>query len=71
MPFINIKIAKIALDKEKKVEIIKGITETMVRVMDKDPQMVWITFDEVELEDWGIGYQSVEQRLAEKEAAKK
>lgn len=54
MPYINIKHAG-ALTREQKKEIAKEVTETVQRVANKPASYTYITFDEVDYEDWAIG----------------
>jgi 4-oxalocrotonate tautomerase len=54
MPYINVKIAGL-LTHEQKAKIAKEITETMESVAHKPKSYTYITFDEVEMEDWAIG----------------
>jgi 4-oxalocrotonate tautomerase len=54
VPYINIKHAG-ALTREQKKEIAKEVTETMQRVANKPASYTYITFDEVDYEDWAIG----------------
>lgn len=54
MPYINVKLAGL-LTHEQKAKIAKEITETMERVAHKPKSYTYITFDEVEMEDWAIG----------------
>lgn len=55
MPYINIKITREGATREQKAELIAGVTDLMVRVLDKSPATTFVVIDEVELEDWGIG----------------
>ena len=52
----------------QKAEIIKGVTDLLVRVLDKDPNGTFVVIDEVALEDWGVGGLPVDEfrRLAAK-----
>lgn len=54
MPYINVKLAG-SLTHEQKAKIAKEITDTMERVAHKPKSYTYITFDEVEMEDWAIG----------------
>ncbi|HYG13057.1 MAG TPA: 4-oxalocrotonate tautomerase family protein [Methylophilaceae bacterium] len=54
MPYINVKLAG-SLSHEQKAKIAKEITDTMERVAHKPKSYTYITFDEVEMEDWAIG----------------
>lgn len=54
MPYINIKITREGATKAQKAELIAGVTDLMVRVLDKSPATTFVVIDEVALEDWGI-----------------
>jgi 4-oxalocrotonate tautomerase len=54
MPYINVRILKDGVTKEQKAQVIKEITETMVRVLNKDPQKTHVVIDEVDLDNWGF-----------------
>lgn len=55
MPYVNIKITREGATRVQKNEIIKGVTDLLVRVLDKDPNGTFVVIDEVELENWGVG----------------
>jgi 4-oxalocrotonate tautomerase len=55
MPYVNVKITREGATRAQKAEIIKGITDLLVRVLDKDPNGTYVVIDEVALEDWGVG----------------
>ena len=59
MPYINVKITDENVSREQKQAIIKGCTQIMVDVLDKDPQVTFVVIDEVKLDDWGIGFDQV------------
>ncbi len=59
MPYINVKITDENVTREQKQAIIKGCTQIMVDVLDKDPQVTFVVIDEVKLDDWGIGFDQV------------
>ena len=54
MPYVNIKITREGATAEQKAELIKGVTDLLVRVLDKNPATTFVVIDEVEQEDWGI-----------------
>lgn len=61
MPYVNIKITREGdVTPEQKAELIKGTTELLQRILDKDPKTTFVVIDEVELEHWGIGGLPVE-----------
>lgn len=53
MPYVNLKIAG-SLTREQKSKIAEEITATLERVAHKPRSYTYITFDEVEMEDWAI-----------------
>lgn len=55
MPFVNIKITKDGTTREQKAQIIAEITDTLVRVLGKNPEHTHIVIEEIELENWGFG----------------
>lgn len=56
MPFVNVKLIKGVFDKDQKQEMIQKLTETMVGIEGEAMRPVtWVTIDEVESGDWGIG----------------
>jgi 4-oxalocrotonate tautomerase len=54
MPYVNIKITREGTTTEQKAELIKGVTDLLVRVLNKNPATTFVVIDEVEKEDWGI-----------------
>ena len=62
MPFVNIKITKDGVSSEKKAQVIKEVTDVLVRVLDKNPATTFVVIEEVETDDWGIGGESVTVR---------
>lgn len=55
MPYVNLKITREGVTARQKAELISGVTDLLVRVLDKDPATTFVVIDEVETEDWGIG----------------
>ncbi len=62
MPYVNIKVTRegtapgqSATTPDQKRALIKGVTELLQRVMNKDPRTTFVVIDEVELENWGVG----------------
>lgn len=52
MPYVNLQITKGAT-RVQKAEIVKEFTQTLVRVLGKNPQATHIVIQEIEREDWG------------------
>lgn len=60
MPYANIKVTREGVTPEQKAELIRGVTDLPVRVLDKSPALTFVVIDEVAMEDWGIGGLPVE-----------
>lgn len=60
MPYVNIKVTREGVTADQKAELIRGVTDLLVRVLDKSPATTFVVIDEVEMEDWGIGGLPVE-----------
>ncbi|MCU0533577.1 MAG: 4-oxalocrotonate tautomerase family protein [Hydrococcus sp. Prado102] len=61
MPYVNIKITREGTTPSQKAELMKGVTDLLVRVLDKSPATTFVTIEEVALEDWGIAGMPVEE----------
>jgi 4-oxalocrotonate tautomerase len=61
MPFVNIKITRDGATAAQKAELIKGVTDLLVKVLHKNPATV-VVIDEVETDNWGIGGETVTAR---------
>lgn len=56
MPLVEVKLIKGVFDASQKREMITQLTETMVGIEGEALRGVtWVTIDEVESGDWGIG----------------
>ena len=62
MPYVNIRVTKTGVTAAQKAEIIKGVTEVLVQTLGKDPERTFVVIDEVDLENWGIGGESIAAR---------
>jgi 4-oxalocrotonate tautomerase len=69
MPYVNIKVTREGVTPEQKADLIHGVTDLLVRVLDKSPATTFVVIDEVALEDWGIGGLLVEEFRRQKAAA--
>ncbi len=59
MPYIKIQITREGATAEQKAELIKGATDLVVRVLDKDPATTFVVIDEVDTDNWGLAGESV------------
>ena len=56
MPFVNVKVIKGVFTPDEKREMITKLTDTMVSIEGEAMrQVTWVTVEEVESGDWGIG----------------
>jgi 4-oxalocrotonate tautomerase len=60
MPYVNIKVTREGVTAAQKAALIKGVTDLLVDVLDKNPATTFVVIDEVEMEDWGVGGLPVE-----------
>ena len=66
MPYVNIKVTggSEAPNAEQKAKLIHGVTELLARVLNKNPQTTVVVIDEVDMDNWGIGGESITVRRA-------
>ena len=70
MPYINIKVTREGVTAAQKQELIAGVTDLLVKVLNKSPATTVVVIDEVERDNWGIGGLPVmEYRAAQKNEA--
>jgi 4-oxalocrotonate tautomerase len=61
MPYVNIKVTREGVTAAQKAALIKGVTDLLVDVLDKNPATTFVVIDEVEMEDWGVAGLPVEE----------
>ncbi|MBY8035582.1 4-oxalocrotonate tautomerase family protein [Vibrio fluvialis] len=59
MPYINVKVTDDGVTKEQKQAIIKGCTQLMVDILNKNPEKTFVVIDEVNTDNWGVGFDQV------------
>ena len=62
MPFVNIKITRDGATSDQKAELIRGVTDLLVKVLDKNPATTVVVIEEVDTDNWGIGGESITVR---------
>jgi len=62
MPYVNIKITREGATAEQKAELIRGATDLLARVLDKDPATTFAIVEEVDTDAWGIAGETVTGR---------
>ncbi len=55
MPFVNVKLIKNQVNGQKRHQIIEGLTDLIVRIMNRERSLTTIVIDEVEPHSWAIG----------------
>lgn len=77
MPYVNIKVTREGttpdrpgVTREQKAELIKGVSELLLKVLNKPMDRTFVVIDEVEKEDWGVGGLPVDEWRRQKAAAK-
>ncbi|GBF80315.1 2-hydroxymuconate tautomerase [Aphanothece sacrum] len=53
MPYVNIQIIKGAT-REQKSQLVKDVTDSLVRVLNKKPEHIHIVIQEINEENWGF-----------------
>ena len=66
MPYVNIKITggKEAPTAKQKAELIRRATQMLVDVLGKNPSTTVVVIDEVDMDNWGVGGESITVRRA-------
>lgn len=59
MPYVNIRITNENVTKEQKTRLIKGATQLLVDVLNKNPATTVVVIDEINTDNWGIGGECV------------
>jgi 4-oxalocrotonate tautomerase len=59
MPFVNIKITRDGATATQKAELIKGVTDLLVKVLHKNRATTVVVIEEVDTDNWGIGGETV------------
>ncbi len=68
MPFVNIKVTggAEAPSAKQKQELIAGVTQLLADVLGKNPATTVVIIEEVSMDNWGIGGESVTKRRMQK-----
>jgi 4-oxalocrotonate tautomerase len=53
MPYVNIKLTR-GVTQEQKDTLIAGVTELIVKTLNKDPEKTFVLIDEVDPDNWGV-----------------
>jgi len=59
MPYVNIKVTDEGVTAEQKRQLVRGTTQLLVDVLKKEPNTTFVLIEEVNTDNWGIGYNVV------------
>ena len=59
MPYINIQITREGATREQKAQLIRGATDLVVQVLNKNPATTFVVIEEVDTDHWGIAGETV------------
>ena len=62
MPYVNVKILEDGVSREKKRALVRALTDTVSTVLGKHPASTLVVIDEVSVDHWGSGGQTVAER---------
>jgi len=59
MPYVKIEVTREGVTREQKQRLIKGVTDLITDVLNKDPHLTHVVIQEIDLDDWGYGGEQV------------
>ena len=59
MPYVKIEVTREGVTREQKQTLIRGVTDLIVGVLNKDPHLVHVVIQEIDLDDWGYAGEQV------------
>jgi len=62
MPYVNIRITRDGASAEQKAALVKGVTDLLMKVLNKNPATTIVIIDEVDTDNWGIAGETVTER---------
>lgn len=62
MPYVNVRITDDGVTADQKCQVIAEMTDTLVRVLGKNPESVMVFIDEVSTDNIGLAGKSVTER---------
>ena len=61
MPYVNIKVTDEGITAEQKKRLIRGASQLLQEILNKDASTTHVVIDEVDTDNWGVGYENVTQ----------
>ncbi|HVU97678.1 MAG TPA: 4-oxalocrotonate tautomerase family protein [Puia sp.] len=59
MPYVKIEVTREGVTREQKQQLIKGVTDLITQVLNKDPHLTHVVIQEIGLDDWGYAGEQV------------
>jgi 4-oxalocrotonate tautomerase len=59
MPIVTIELTREGVTREQKQQLIKGATDLISGILNKDPNLTHVIIDEVDLDNWGVAGEQV------------
>jgi 4-oxalocrotonate tautomerase len=59
MPYVKIEVTREGVTREQKQQLIKEVTESITRILNKDPHLTHVAIQEIELDNWGYAGEQV------------
>ena len=59
MPYVKIEVTREGVTREQKQTLIKGITDLITGVLNKEPHLTHVVIQEIDLDDWGYAGEQV------------
>lgn len=59
MPYVKIQITREGATREQKAQLIRGATDLLVHVLNKNPATTFVVIEEVDTDHWGIAGETV------------
>ena len=59
MPYVKIEVTREGVTKTQKQELIRGVTQLLVDILDKDPKTTHVVIDEIDTDNWGVSGEQV------------
>ncbi|TGD56593.1 tautomerase family protein [Flavobacterium humi] len=59
MPFVSIALTREDVTREQKQQLIKGITDVITEVLNKDPHLTHIAIHEIDTDNWGYAGEQI------------
>lgn len=70
MPFVHVSITRDGTSLAQKRQLVREITDTLERVLGKQPDLTHIVIAEVDTDDWGHGGERVTERRVRETAGR-